>query len=390
MRVVIIGDIGVTDGMIHIGDEAMFETFARELGARGAKVTGLSAAPTDSAARYGIDSVSRIGFDLRNGREAARERMRQVIEGGLDADDPAHAVVAAIQSADGVAIAGGGNMASNWPAHIYERATLAALARSAGVPLVVSGQTLGPELVEEDRDLIRGILDTAALVGVREGASFELAAALNPTAAVVRTIDDASFLVDSPTNTEPYALVSLSTHLGGVPRSDAVADIAALLDRVVAETGLPVLFHAHWASLDPSDPRGDSVLHDEVRAAMAEASGVVPTRSSTHSARAARAASLVVTSRYHPAVFAAPAGVPMVGIAVDEYTTVKLTGALGNFGQDTVVALGDLGASGAAALDRAWAERDSVRAAASTRALAERARTAAWWDRIATVFTPAR
>jgi polysaccharide pyruvyl transferase WcaK-like protein len=383
MRLVMIGDIGVRDEMIHIGDEAMFETFARELGRRGFDITALSSAPEESAARYGVDAVARIGFDLSLGRDAARTRLGQVLDGSLPADDPAHAVVAAVESSDGVAIAGGGNMASTWPTHIYERAALAALAVRSGVPLVVSGQTLGPWLEDEDRELLRGLLGAAALVGVREGASLALAGGLGQTERTRRTVDDASFLVDSPVAREEYALVSLSTHLGAVPHEEGVSSIARSLDRVALTTGLPVLFHAHWASLDPDQVRGDTVLHEEVRAAMTSPSGVVPTRSSTHSARIARAASMVVTSRYHPAVFAAPAGVPILGIPVDDYTTIKLTGALDNFGQEGVAPLTSLDDAPVADL---WGQREAIRARAAAISVAERARTAAWWDRIAGIY----
>src|ERR671912_382735 len=109
MRVVALGDVGVVDDMMHIGDEAMFA-----------------------------------------------------------------AAVGAVAAADGVLIAGGGNLASTWPLHVYERAALAGIAARLSRPLVVSGQTLGPDLRGRDRDLVRGLLHSAALVGVRESASHAL------------------------------------------------------------------------------------------------------------------------------------------------------------------------------------------------------------------------
>ncbi|BDZ46914.1 hypothetical protein GCM10025866_28230 [Naasia aerilata] len=107
-------------------------------------------------------------------------------------------------------------------------------------------------------------------------------------------------------------------------------------------------------------------------------------------ADAARTADLLVTSRYHPAVFAAPAGVPTLGIAVDDYTTVKLTGALGNFGQDSVVSLDDV-LSGAASdvLADAWRRRDDLRGRGLQLAAARKGDWDRWFDRIAEALSPA-
>ena len=40
MQLVAIGDVGVVDDMMHIGDEAMFEALKDELTARGAGIIG--------------------------------------------------------------------------------------------------------------------------------------------------------------------------------------------------------------------------------------------------------------------------------------------------------------------------------------------------------------
>ena len=120
MRIVAIGDIGVVDGMIHIGDEAMFGAMTDAVRSRGlVGVTGISSNPDESAARYGTDAVAPLGF---GGDRAANEER---LTGILDSDDErAVAVRNAVRDADGVVIAGGGNMTSLWPQHVYERAAL--------------------------------------------------------------------------------------------------------------------------------------------------------------------------------------------------------------------------------------------------------------------------
>src|SRR5215207_5546563 len=182
MRVVALGDVGVVDDMVHIGDEAMFLAAADQLGSRGASLVAVSSAPDETAARYGVDAVARVRFDGLE-RTSAAERLAEVLalaegKNRLGAHDSARAVVAAVAGADGVLIAGGGNLASTWPLHVYERAALAGIAARLGRPLVVSGQTLGPDLSGRDADLAGAVLAQAALVGVREAASRALASRL--------------------------------------------------------------------------------------------------------------------------------------------------------------------------------------------------------------------
>lgn len=390
-HIVAIGDIGVVDDMVHIGDEAMFEALVGELRSRGIqRVTGVSSAPAESASRYGIEAVSGIGWPAD--REARVERMGRVLRtaagesGLLDADDPAHAVIAALRDSDGLAVAGGGNMSSLWPQHIFERATLGAIASALGKPHVVSGQTIGPDLDPDDAELVRGLLSSARLVGLREGSSVQLCHALG-LPDVVQTVDDASYLETSEQNPGDYCLVSLASHVADYDRDAVVPAIAELLDGIVADTGLEIVFLAHFGSLLPDVSRGDSVMHDRVIAAMSAPARVVTPTDSPAAARLARGAGLVVSSRYHPVVFAVPAGVPAIGIPVDDYTTVKLTGALGNFGQDGVLPLGELLAgSGHDAASRVWAERDTIRENAARLSGEKRAASAAWWDRVASVF----
>ncbi len=395
MNLVMIGDVGVVDDMVHIGDEAMFDAAVEELSARGADVVAVSSAPSETAARYGVGAVARIGFDGLD-REASEARLAAVLAGGaaLGAGDPAHAVIDAVAAADGVVIAGGGNLASTWPLHVYERAALAGLAARAGRPLVVSGQTFGPHLVGRDRELVASILRTARRVGVREGASQRLAAELGVDARL--GVDDASFLGMDERDATPAApavpagiLVSLSLSLGGADRDETVARVAALVDDAADLTGEPVRFHAHYgplaAPLTGAAPRGDALLHDEVRAHLRTPSTVVPSGDARSAASLARSSALLITGRYHPAVFAAPAGVPVLGLVTDEYTAVKQRGALAHWGQDALVPLSSADVLGVDRLGALWSARDEIRAHAARRLSQHRADAAAWWDDIAAV-----
>ncbi|GAA1058639.1 polysaccharide pyruvyl transferase family protein [Agromyces bracchium] len=407
MRIVAIGDVGVVDGMMHIGDEAMFEAMVDALRDRGVdEVTAISAAPEDTAARYDVVAIGRIGFTGTRARMHERlEAVRSAASGTptLSGGDPAAAVVDAVAGADAVVIAGGGNLASNWPSHVFERAALGAIAERLGRPLVVSGQTLGPWLDAPDRALVAELLRSARLTGVREPASLALAGELGvPTERLAGNRDDAGFLgVGDPRSgagagldldtgggtAEPYVLVSLSLHLGGLPREETVRGLASTLDRVADRVGAPVRFHPHFGSLDPAVEAGDEVLHAAVRDAMRSPAELLQPGDARSAAKLARGAAMLVTSRYHPAVFATAAGVPVAALSADDYTAVKLRGATGWWDQDGVIPLG-LAASdeGGDALGRIWDRRASTRSAAL--ALRERAmeESAAWFDRVASAL----
>ncbi|CAN5523632.1 hypothetical protein BH10ACT6_BH10ACT6_01990 [soil metagenome] len=371
MHIAIIGDIGPLDDMIHVGDEAMFDAAVRELRARGVeRFTALSSNPSDTAARYGVEAV------LPLSRGGSLEALRAVVA-----------------SADGVLVAGGGNISSVWPSHIVERANLARLAEQLGRPFVVSGQTIGPVLTDADRATVSRMLASAHLVGTREAASAALVAGLGvPAERLARNADDASFLGDAvPTAgasaAEPYALITLARHVGNVDSERALGAYAGVLDAVAERTGLELVFHAHFGSLR-GDVRGDSIVHAAV--AQRLRSGrvrIVPTIDGENSAALARSAALVVTSRYHPAVFAGPGGIPTIGIPVDEYTDVKLRGALDSFGQDGILPVDQLLAHGGAdTVGTVWAARAETRERGIRIAETAHANTTAWWDRVLGAF----
>ena len=410
MRIVVIGDVGVVDGMMHIGDEAMFDALVEALRARGASsIVGVSSDPPETAERYGIEAVPPIGFT--GGRADMEARFAAVArcaagERALPADDPVWGVIDAVAGADAAAVAGGGNMASNWPMHVFERAALGVIAEAFGRPLVVTGQTLGPRLDPAERELVGGLLRRARLVGVREHASERLALELGvPLDRLAANRDDATFLglgiggglggtgtsgdegrADAAGVTGAAVapiLVSLSLHLGGLPRPQAVAGLAAALDGLAERAGRPIVFHPHFGSLDPSRTAGDEVLHDEVRAAMRAPAEALQPGDPRPAARLARGAAMLVTSRYHPAVFAGPGGVPVAALSADDYTAVKLRGATGWWDQHGVIDLAAaVSPSGADALGGVWDTRAQAQADAARLRPAAEAASAAWFDRV--------
>jgi hypothetical protein len=107
------------------------------------------------------------------------------------------------------------------------------------------------------------------------------------------------------------------------------------------------------------------------------------------SAALARTAALVLTSRYHPAVFATSAGVPTIGIPVDDYTRVKLTGALENGAQSGILPIGELVAgAGPGVVMAVWEARAGIRRRGLVSATRGWNAAEAWWDRLVSHITP--
>lgn len=385
MSVLAIGDVGVVDDLFHVGDEAMFDAAVIELRRRGLATIGVSSAPAETRERYGIDAVDRLGFAGLD-REAAARRAEQLVDAAtgtihLAADDAAQGVLDALGTVTGVLHTGGGNLASRWPVHIYERTTLTRMAAARGLPVAFSGQTFGPDLTADDEIRLRAALATAGLVGVREGTTEALVRSwgLDPR----RQVDDASFLAaPAVVPASGPLLVSLSGWYAHRPTDAVDAALARMIDTAAEITGAPVVFHAHFGPLTDGDVRGDVVVHERVRAHLRTASRLETTADTAHAVALARSARLLISSRYHPVVFAAPSGVPVLALAADEYTRIKLTGALGPWGQDGVVDIDDAVAA-SALLPGLISRAASLREAAAERFDAHRSRASQWWDDVA-------
>jgi polysaccharide pyruvyl transferase WcaK-like protein len=385
VSVLAIGDVGVVDDLFHVGDEAMFDAAVVELRRRGLDTVGISSAPTETRERYGIDTVDRLGFAGLD-RDAARRRAEQLTDAAtgriaLAADDRARGVLHALDSVTGVLHTGGGNLASRWPVHVFERTTLTRMATARGLPVVFSGQTFGPDLDDGDETRLRAALADAALVGVREGSTETLVRSWGLTPR--RQVDDASFL-EAPVVAPASGplLVSLSGWYDHRPTDAVDAALARMIDAAAEITGAPVVFHAHFGPLTGGDVRGDVLVHERVRAHLRSPSRLETTADTAHAVALARSARLLISSRYHPVVFAAPSGVPVLALAADEYTRIKLTGALEPWGQDGVVDIDDAAAA-SALLPVLVSRAASLRDAAAERFDAHRARASQWWDDVA-------
>lgn len=345
-------------------------------------ITAVSREPEWTAHRYGIQAIGAVGFPAFEQAETDRRNLwGQMIEGveKLRAGKPLNggrgaAVIRAVSCADAVIVSGGGNLRSAHAEHIYERMALIHTAIETGKPVLVLGQTVGPDLEPAHAELLAHYLKAAALVGVRESDSAALVASLGiEEDRILRQLDDAWFLRPdaseglpkgvASTGGPPWIAVTLAPWPALYAREDAIRSLADQLSTVMGETGANLIFIPHWNAV--GNTASDTTIARSVIDLLEEPwrAKLLPVHTAEAICWMTRQAAMVITNRYHPTVFALSGGVPCLSIYSDEYTRVRQTGALSQahmqrYAMELESCLrGDL-ASAALAL---WRDREDVK-----------------------------
>lgn len=377
----VIGDIG--QHTYHVGDEAMTIASAEALSEGGAAVT-LMTRDVGHSARYIGAAVNHeagapyeyLPFFLFPWAPAERELTLAALECILaqlhaDRERPSTSELVAlpqvqalpevlhplaqtvermvefadaIAAMDAVVVSGGGNLNSRFGWLLYERASVALVAEYAGVPLFVTGQSLGPVLNPEDAQVLERMLRTARSVTVRESSSLAWCRERDIDARL--SVDDATdYPVASPARTLHYAEgISASQALNELPEhyvcvtvnectDQQAQQIARLLDGMWREHGYAPVFLSHFG--DPQDPTsGDIQAHQRIaeRLSPSTPATLLPILHADQSITVHRAAAFTLTSRYHPAVFSAAAGIPVLALVPDAFTQMRVGGALRQYG----------------------------------------------------------
>ena len=385
-RVLVIGDIG--QHTYHVGDEAMTIASAQALSEGGAAVT-LMTRDVGHSARYIGAAVNHeaaqheagapyeyLPFFLFPWAPAERELTLAALEcilAQLHADRERPSVTElvalpqvralpevlhplaqtvermvefadAIAAMDAVVVSGGGNLNSRFGWLLYERAAAVRAAEHAGVPVYVTGQSLGPVLNPEDAQVLERMLRTARSVTVRERSSLAWCRERGIDARL--SVDDATdYPVASPARTLHYAEgVSAGQALDELPEryvcvtvnectEQQAQQIARLLDSMWREHGYALVFLSHFG--DPQDPAsGDIQAHQRIAEQLSASTPatLLPILHADQSITVHRAAAFTLTSRYHPAVFSAAAGIPVLALVPDAFTQMRVGGALSQYG----------------------------------------------------------
>ena len=250
----------------------------------------------------------------------------------------------AIAAMDAVVVSGGGNLNSRYGWLLYERAAAVRAAEHAGVPVYVTGQSLGPVLNPEDAQVLERMLRTARSVTVRERSSLAWCRERGIDARL--SVDDATdYLPASPARTLHYAEgVSAGQALDELPEryvcvtvnectEQQAQQIACLLDSMWREHGYAPVFLSHYG--DPQDPtNGDIQVHQRIAEQLSPSTPatLLPILHADQSVTVHRGAAFTLTSRYHPAVFSAAAGIPVLALVPDAFTQMRVGGALRQYG----------------------------------------------------------
>ena len=390
-RVLVIGDIG--QHTYHVGDEAMTIASAQALSEGGAAVT-LMTRDVGHSARYIGAAVNHeavnheaahheagapyeyLPFFLFPWAPAERELTLAALEcilAQLHADRERPSVTElvalpqvqalpevlhpleqtvermvefadAIAAMDTVVVSGGGNLNSRYGWLLYERAAAVRAAEHAGVPVYVTGQSLGPVLNPEDAQVLERMLRTARSVTVREHSSLAWCRERGIDARL--SVDDATdCLPASPARTLHYAEgVSAGQALDELPEryvcvtvnecaEQQAQQIARLLNSMWREHGYAPVFLSHFG--DPQNPEsGDIQVHQRIAEQLSPSTPatLLPILHADQSITVHRAAAFTLTSRYHPAVFSAAAGIPVLALVPDAFTQMRVGGALRQYG----------------------------------------------------------
>ena len=405
-RIVLLGDVGGSTGGggYHVGDEAMLEAALAELRDRGfGRFTVLSADPIDTAGRYGVQSIPQFGFGGLVTESDRDARLKELLADpahpwAFTADDPALRIRDALIASTAAVVTGGGNLDATWPHHVYERAALVGMARALGRQIVVTGQGIGPNLDRRCGELVASIINDADLISVRDRESLDLVGQLGQDSRRVTVrADDAislagtarpDLLADRGLTPGGFIAGTFSEHSGMLDPTEYLYQLAHWIDAVADVTGLPMLLVPHHGTADSGDVALHAQLAGLTRADLLE----LPVLDARDAVWVTGQAALVAANRYHPVVFALAAGVPAIGVAVDEYTHRKISGALAWMGLADfclpAVALADDELAGLAVAE-CWARRDEITAHLLAQRPLIEAASAGHWDRVAGLLTGA-
>lgn len=342
MKVAVLGDVG--HATYHVGDEAMTYAACHELIARGHEPTVMSRDPAHTRRHLpGVSAARSMAFPWPpEDRWRYLGEIRDVLAGrtaALPTHDQVFAFIEELRESDALVIAGGGNMGSRYGWLLCERLAAIHVAASLGLPVFVTGQTVGPTITAPEARAAREALGLVQGIGAREPDTAALLADLAPASRVHRVLDDASFLsaVTLPASFGPSTpVIDGAVVVTVAPETLGAGDrllkpLAVALDDVAHRTGAPVHLVPHMA--DPARANLDLDMHARLAAQMSADVTCLPIEHALVAAQRARAARLVVTSRYHPAVFAAEGATPVVALSPDRYTWQRLAGALTAWGR---------------------------------------------------------
>lgn len=381
-RILVLADVGQSH--YHVGDEAMGIATADELNRRGFDVVIATRDVEHSQQTIGLasDYIPTLEVPWPPAeRELYIAELRSHLSGSSARPEITN-FVQRLSTVDGIVIAGGGNMNSTYGWLLYERVAYALVAQARQIPLVISGQSVGPVLTEADSKILHEMLDIAQLVGMREANSYDWAVSRDIEAHLV--VDDASFyrsnhrfLPGRPIFNLPEKYICATFNELSARQAQAIGQ---LLDDMHREHGLRTVFLPHMG--EPQGEKGDFTVHSEIASYMFSDPIELPMVHVDDAVKVHRGAFVAFSTRYHPGVFSLSAGVPFVALLPDAFTDMRVRGMMRQYGMENyAVPLALLNSDAtSSALYEAVELRHELSATLQKRITQLQAFSTQWWD----------
>ncbi len=319
----------------HVGDDAILRAHLEGLAAAvpHARPVVLGADPAVLSARFGVEArpdfsehmVAPPPPGVALDRRLFLRRLADVVaaaEGtGPGLGGAAAEALEAISGCRVLVDLGAGSLTSAYLDVLWRQGAAVCAAAARGIPIIVSGATLGPIDGELDAILLGRMLRSACLVTVRDRSTSAGLARRLGCPDVVEGPDDAGALAPRADGAapprEPFALLSasataapwLAPAVAALHSEHGVRTLAVAMDFVPSGPDLSALGRLRDSLPDPAALEIlDPVPEDGALRVLAER------------------ARLALGSRYHLAVFAAAGGTPAVLLHHDAYTRAKALG----------------------------------------------------------------
>lgn len=389
-RILVLADLGQTS--YHVGSQAIGIAAAQELSARGHQVVlaTRSASQNQALISPDYDYLTSLPFPSQPAeREILLDNLHKYLK-GQPGDPQLAEFVQTVADLDGILIAGSGSMNSLSGDLLYEKAAYALIAHYYKIPLVISGQTVGPVLTEADSHTLIRILQDARLVGMRETSSLEWSQSQGLEA--YQVLDDSSFyqplnrtLPGRPTVELPDKYICAT--FSGLSDSQA-RTVAHLLDDLDRLYGIKTVFLPHLGT--PLAEDGDYACHALIASHMFSGPLLLPIVHADDVIRVHQGAFLNFSTRYHPGVFSLAGGIPFLALLPDPQTDTKVRGLMAQYGAENyAIPLALLNSEAPAqALQEIVLLREELSRVLTLRAQELKGYYQNWWDTAAHMLLP--
>lgn len=376
MRVAVLADLG--HRFEHVGDDVIGLATAKKLQKRGFETVILSTDPKESRRLFSSEEIittPQVGQSRLQGHTIYHQakKLFNLVDESTDNTDkifnrffasdesievfasdffayndpqvdyaqlPVMKDLAEVAKCDAIVIAGGGGIHSDYWWLALERALVGVVGSNGGKkPLVVTGGSFGPLILDEDRGYLSELVKAAGACAWRGGSSLALALKTLPDPDKhLLSCDDVtdyaiSFAAENKSEEKTHILACFAPMSPGIDTVRLAKIYARVLDNFASELQLPVKLISHMA--DPADPEsGDMGFSREIKKHMQAEASVEKIGDIDATIRHLKGAKVNITSRFHQGVFGLANAVPTLMLNSNFYTRERQNDLLENYGLD--------------------------------------------------------